>query len=192
MGGNTFRTMATTRQQAAARRKSKVQAELYMQHKADAIYNSGTETNWDFEPEEELARASSAMGYSENVPFVQVEEPPQTKSLVLQRSKSYEEPRSKSMVYQPHSNTLNQSPVRAQEETAVRDLFRKSDVNGDGLLSVEELQYGLSDWGFPDEVVEQLFFEVDKDGDERINMDEWMQSRILRKLEIRNLAGLCE
>ena len=148
--GNTFRTMATTRQQAAARRKSKVQAELYMQHKADAIYNSGTETNWDFEPEEELARASSAMGYSENVPFVQVEEPRQTKSLVLQRSKSYEEPRSKSMVYQPHSNTLNQSPVRAQEETAVRDLFRKSDVNGDGLLSVEELQYGLSDWGFPD------------------------------------------
>ena len=117
-----------------------------MQHKAEAIYNSGTD--WDFEPEVELARASSAVGYSANVPFVQVEEPPKTKSPVLQRSRSYEEPRSKSVLMQPTSNPLNQS--MGSEETAVREMFRKSDVDGDGLLSVEELQYGLSDWGFPD------------------------------------------
>ena len=44
-------------------------------------------------------------------------------------------------------------------------IFRQIDINGDGVLDLNEMQAGLADFGAPDYEIEALFFDLDSNAD---------------------------
>lgn len=53
-------------------------------------------------------------------------------------------------------------------------VFSLLDLNGDGVLSVEELGNELSDLGMPDADIERLFFRLDTNQDAKVSEEEFV------------------
>ena len=51
----------------------------------------------------------------------------------------------------------------------VRTNFHSMDRNGDGVLDLEELTCGLSDFGLTDAAIEDIFFKLDIDKDGQVS-----------------------
>ena len=56
-----------------------------------------------------------------------------------------------------------------------RRLFDVFDADGNGSISLQELRFRMSDWGYDDETTETFALEVDLDGDGMVTWAEFLQ-----------------
>ena len=74
---------------------------------------------------------------------------------------------------------MARTSVTRQEEEQLRQNFAAMDTNGDGRVDREEMDTFLAQKGIDDEhrsqIVDEIFEKLDKDGNGRIDLDEFSQ-----------------
>ncbi len=67
-----------------------------------------------------------------------------------------------------------------------RRLFDIFDADGSGIISLQELRYRMSDWGYDDDTIEAIMLKVDLNNDGHVSWDEFLQGFDV----IRHILGL--